>query len=140
MNLFYRILIVLLVFCFTKVFSHSFESQYVGSYYTMEEYNKLELACDNKYCLLDANRLLVAATQNESIQPCDNFLEFTMGEFIKLGALHDRYSFLGFQGEVKHKHRERQRRVVAAPIKHNDIRPLKVAKNYFKNCVNSSEF
>ena len=139
MDLFGRILLVLLVFCFAK-FSLSFENQYLGNYYSIDEYNSLELACANKYCLLDANRLLLAATQNASIEPCDDFLTFTMDEFIKYGALHDRYAFLGFQGEVKHMHKERQRKVVAARITTNDIRPLKVAKNYFKNCVNSSEF
>lgn len=131
-----RLLLLLLVFCFAK-FSLSFVNQYLGNYYTMEEYNSLELACGTKYCLSDANRLLLAATQNASIQPCDDFLTFTLGEFIKFGALHDRYAFIGFQGEVLNLLKERQRKVLAAKITPSDIRPLKVAKNYFRNCVNS---
>ncbi|CAO1421540.1 unnamed protein product [Diamesa tonsa] len=104
----------------------------------MEEYRNLELACENKYCLSDANRLLVAATQNASIEPCDDFLTFTMEEFIKYGALHDRYPSVGFQGEVLRMLKLRQRKVVAAVITPNDSRPLKIAKNFFKNCVNSN--
>lgn len=141
MDLFGRILLLLLVFCIAKFsFSLSFVNQYLGNYYTMEQYRNLELACENKYCLSDANRLLVAATQNASLDPCDDFLTFTMDEFIKYGALHDRYSYLGFQGVVKYMLQLRQRKVVAAIITPDDIRPLKVAKNYFKNCVNSSKF
>lgn len=140
MNLFGRISLLLLVFYFAKFsFSLSFVNQYLGNYYTMEEYRNLELACENKYCLSDANRLLVAATQNASIEPCDDFLTFTMEEFIKYGALHDRYPSVGFQGEVLRMLKLRQRKVVAAVITPNDSRPLKVAKNFFKNCVNSSE-
>lgn len=141
MDLCGRILLLLLVFCIAKFsFSLSFVNQYLGNYYTIEQYRNLELACANKYCLSDANRLLVAATQNASIEPCDDFLTFAMDEFIKYGALHDRYQYLGFQGEVKNMYNLRQRKAVAAIITPNDSRPLKVAKNYFKNCVNSSKF
>ncbi|CAO1378234.1 unnamed protein product [Diamesa hyperborea] len=73
-----------------------FENQYLGHHYTAEEYNNQELACDTQICLRDAQRLLLAATQNSTIKPCDDFVEFSLGQFIKLGALNDRYDIVGF--------------------------------------------
>ena len=56
-----------------------FENQYLGHHITFDEYNHLELGCDTKLCLRDAQRLLLAATQNKTIEPCEDFAEFAMG-------------------------------------------------------------
>ena len=116
-----------------------FENQYLGHHFTFDEYNHLELACDTNICLRDAQRLLLAATQNKTIEPCVDFKEFSMGQFIKLGALDDRKQFIGFTNDVYALDWERIRKVLAAKITKNDIRPLKVAKNYYRKCVNSGQ-
>ncbi|CAO1378141.1 unnamed protein product [Diamesa hyperborea] len=114
-----------------------FENQYLGHYLTREQYNGKELACDTKVCLRDANLLLLKATQNKTIEPCDDFAEFSMGQFKKLGALNERYSFIGFMRDLVSLDWERKRKVLAEKIIDTDIRPFKIAKNFYQKCVNS---
>lgn len=116
-----------------------FDSQYLGNYLTFDQYNKLELGCDTTICLRDAQRLRLAATQNKTIEPCDDFKEFSMGQFIKLRAPDDRLQTVGFSNDLNALDWERYRKVLAAKIKDDDIRPSKIAKNYYRKCVNSGE-
>ena len=131
--------LILVLNCGVLSVISQFENQYLGHHITFDEYNNLELACDTKLCLRDAQRLRLAATQNKTIEPCEDFAEFSMGRFIELGALNERYEFLGFDSEVELLYWERQRKVLATRVKKNDIRPFKIAKNYYQNCVNSGE-
>ncbi|CAO1441045.1 unnamed protein product [Diamesa serratosioi] len=132
-------IILILMNVYQLVFGCSFDSQYLGNYLTLDEYNNLDIACENKLCLNDAKRLLLVATQNKTIGPCDDFKEFALGEFIKYRALNDRYRYVGFDNDVQLLHWERQRKVLAATVKNNDIRPLRIAKNYFQKCVTSND-
>ena len=131
--------LVLVLNCVVLSVISQFENQYLGHHFTLDEYNHLELACDTKLCLRDAQRLRLAATQNKTIEPCEDFIEFSMGRFIELGALNERYATIGFIPEVDLLHWERQRKVLAAIINKNDIKPFKIAKNYFLKCVNSGK-
>lgn len=114
-----------------------FDNQYLGHYLTFEEYNNLELGCDTTICLRDSQRLLLAATQNKTIEPCDDFAEFAMGQFIKLTARNDRYKQVGFYNDVKLLNREKFRKVLATRINGNDIKPFRSAKNFYQKCVTS---
>lgn len=137
MILLWKLLFVLnIVFTFVNC---QFESQYLGNYLTFEEYNHLEIGCDTKICLRDSQYLLLSATQNKTIEPCEDFKEFSMGRFIKLGALDDRKESIGFFTDIYALDWERIRKVLAAKITKHDIRPLKIAKNYFRKCVNSGK-
>ena len=93
-----------------------FENQYLGHSFTLDEYNNLELACDTKICLRDAQRLLLAATVD--------FKEFSMGQFIKLGALDDRKQFIGFTNDFYN----RIRKVLAAKF-HYIFKRVKIIIN-----------
>ena len=137
MFLLWKILILLNIVSLFAVCD--FDSQYLGNSITFEEYNKLELACDTTICLLDSQRLLLAATHNRTIKPCDDFKEFSNGRFIKLGALDDRKEFIGFYNDLYAQDWERIRKVLATIIHESDIRPLKIAKNYYRKCVDSGE-
>lgn len=116
-----------------------FDNQYLGHHYTLDEYNNLELGCQTTICLRDAQRLLLAATQDNSTEPCENFPEFAMGRFIELAALHDRYETTGFENDMIMRGWERHRKVLAARIINKDIRPFKIAKNFYQNCLNSGK-
>lgn len=129
--------IIFLINVFTTIVVSQFENQYLGNYVTLDQYNDLEVGCQTKLCLSDAQRLLLAATQNETILPCDDFKEFSMGEFIRLRARHERYEHVGFLNDANLLHWERNRKVLAATIKEDDIRPFKIAKNLYQNCINS---
>ncbi|CAO1329984.1 unnamed protein product [Diamesa hyperborea] len=129
--------LVIFVNCVSFFVDCQFENQYLGHHFTAEEYNNQELACDTTICLRDAQLLLLAATQNKTIEPCDDFAEFSMGQFIKLAAHNDRYKRVGFINDVLLLDWNRKRKVLSAKIKGKDIRPFKIAKNFYQNCVNS---
>ncbi|CAO1378159.1 unnamed protein product [Diamesa hyperborea] len=129
--------IIILVFFVSVFVDCQFENQYLGHYLTREQYNGRKLACDTKICLRDSQRLLLQATQNKTIEPCDDFEEFSMGQFKKLAALNERYSYIGLAGDIQTLDWERERKVLAAKIKDTDIRPFKIAKNFYQKCVNS---
>ena len=139
MFLFLKLIIVINIVPLLFVNCASFENQYLGHHFTLDQYNDLELACDTTICLRDAQLLLLAATQNKTVEPCDDFIEFTNGNFIKFGALNERYKYLGFVNDLILQNWNRLRKVLAAPINADDIKPFKIAKNYFRKCVNSSK-
>lgn len=93
--------------------------------------------CESKLCLLDANRLLNAGTTNTTVKPCDDFKEFSMGNFINFRALHDRYDRIGFLYDVLAAHHERQRKMLLAPIRDGESFVHKIAKNFFQKCISS---
>lgn len=99
--------------------------------------NELSEVCETKLCLLDANRLLDAATNLWTVNPCSDFKEFSMGNFIRYKALHDRYDRIGFLYDTLSAHRERQRKLLTAKIKKNESFVSKIAKNFFQKCVDS---
>ena len=131
--------LILVLSCAVLSVISQFENQYLGHHITLDEYNHLELACDTKLCLRDAQLLRLAVTQNKTIEPCDDFREFSMGQFIKLAALNERYDTTGFVNDLKLLNWERIRKVLAARTNENDIKPFKIAKNYYEKCINSGK-
>lgn len=129
-------------FCFLLLTSvvievNSFLSRrQLGNYLNDEEYYGREL-CTTNYCILDANRLLQSATYKTNIDPCEDFLEFSMGEFYKYQALNDRYPYVGFSIEIQHRFTEKKRKLLSKSINSSDPNIYKVLRNYFQKCVNS---
>lgn len=107
-----------------------------GNFLTEDQASNLEL-CSSKFCLLDAGRLLEAATSDRQVNPCEDFKEFSMGNFIKYRALHDRYDRVGFLYDVLSTHQERQRKALKASIVEGESRVFKIVKNFFQQCVDS---
>lgn len=68
----------------------SIDLEFFGNYLNDDQNWRDEL-CVTKECLLDAGRLAEGATRQWSSHPCVDFLEFSMGNFIKFRALHERY-------------------------------------------------
>lgn len=88
--------------------------------------------------MIDIEYLLLSASQNVLIQPCNDFKEFSLGEFIKYRALNDRLQYIGFLRDVKDNYAERRRKLLDSKINEkNDGRLFKIAKNFFSKCVNS---
>lgn len=116
-----------------------FDSQYLGNFLTDEEYEQREF-CNTKVCLLDNDRLIYSATRNSSVDPCDDFREFSSGEFLKHRVLNDRYQYIGFQIEIQNLFKERQRIILNKRIGGNEPKTVKVLKSFFKKCTNSGCF
>jgi hypothetical protein len=115
-----------------------FTNQFIGSSLSDEEAMTREF-CETKVCLVDTEILMLAATQNATVAPCDDFKEFGLGVFIKYRALNDRYQYKGLQSDLDEQFREKNRKVVSAKVSENDPRVFKIMKSYFAKCVNSSE-
>lgn len=130
--------VLILLFLTTASFAQ-FDLQHLGKYVSVEQRIEEEV-CETKYCMLDANYLFYAATQNSTVEPCDDFREFAMGTFIKFRALNDRYEFNGFDLDLLNDYWELLRKVLAAEInEEKDSRIHKVMKNHFRKCVSSGE-
>lgn len=110
--------------------------EWLGDYFTDDQISNTSL-CGSKSCLLDAGRLLEAAAQ-QSVQPCDDFREFSMGNFIKYRALHDRYDRVGFLYDNLAVHYERLRKTLTAPVEADDSWVFKIVKNFFQKFVDAS--
>lgn len=131
-----RYLVILLFFALAYA---EFELQYLGDSLTDEE-AQARVFCNTKYCIEDSQILFYAATQNNSVDPCLDFKEFSMGTLIRYRALHERYFAIGLQNDVQNLHQERIRKSLNAEIQKDDPRMFKVLKNFFGKCVSSSEF
>lgn len=121
---------------FQSVKSQIFENQFIGNYLTEKEYLSRE-KCNMKVCLLDADRLIYAATRNASVKPCDDFKTFSMGEFYLHRKKSDRYTFIGFNPEVERLLNERYRTVLNSTIKKNDLKVIKFLKRFFMKCTDT---
>lgn len=129
--------ILLLVVAIKHSNGETFESQFLGNFVSEDVYKDREI-CSTKVCMMDNDLLIYSATHEPQVNPCEDFREFAMGEFIKYRKLHDRYQFLGFDNSVDRLHRERQRKLLSQRIGTDDPKYLKVLKNFFSKCVNSS--
>lgn len=112
------------------------ELQFIGDSITKEEATERDL-CRTKYCLLDANSLLVAATQNKSVRPCDDFKEFALGTFLRYRSVSDRDPYNGFFRDLENVYVERLRKVLAAPEYDTDTQVIRGMKDFFAKCVSS---
>lgn len=130
-----RYFVILLIFAFANA---EFELQYLGDSLTDDE-AQARVFCNTKYCIEDSQILFYAATQNNSVDPCLDFKEFSMGTLIRYRALHERYFAIGLQNDVTKMHQERIRKSLNAEIQKDDPRMFKVLKNFFGRCVSSSE-
>lgn len=129
-------LIILVFFVIANV-AGQFDLQFIGDSITSDSEQKRDY-CNSKYCLLDANNLFYAATQNSSITACDDFKEFSLGTFIKYRAVDDRERYNGLWGDVQNAHNEQKRKFLAEKINSKDSRVVKVMKKFFDHCVNAT--
>lgn len=134
MTVFYFCWLILTIFNPVQVLS--VDIQELGNYLSSKEIDSTEL-CGSKLCLLDSSRLVDSATKQWSVDACQDFREFSMGNFIKYRALHDRYDRIGFLFDVLSLHSERQRKILAEPIQQNEPKIFKIIKNFFQKCVDS---
>lgn len=117
----------------------TFPIKYKGNFLSLEEYDNLDL-CSNKWCLDDANRIIEEMSYNDTIEPCEDFKEFVCGTFFKERALNERYEYIGFRRNYELKLDEERHKALKAPIDEKDGKAVKVTKNFYQRCINSSKF
>lgn len=98
--------------------------------------NVTEEECITKVCLLDSLRLFEYATDDEFIEPCENFTEYSLEKFLKINSvLDDKFSFNSLSY-----HQKRQRKMLHAEINEDELKGHKIAKNFFQKCIDTSKF
>lgn len=115
----------------------TFPIKYKGNFLSLEEYEKLDL-CSNKWCLNDANRIIEEMSYNETVEPCEDFSEFVCGTFFKERAWHERYEYIGFRRDYELKINVERHKALKVPIDEKDGKAVKVTKNFYQRCINSS--
>lgn len=134
-----NVIVCFLAFC-PLVFGYgSFPIKYKGSTLSVDDYHKLEL-CVNKFCIEDSNRILLEMSYNKSVDPCEDFNEFTCGTFFKERAYNERYAFIGYEENYKRTVQEKRNRILKAPINDNEPTTEKIMKTFHKQCINSREY
>lgn len=116
-----------------------FPSDFLGDTLNDEDYEKQDF-CSSKVCMFDSGRLIYSASHNSrDVEPCTDFKNFSMGEFITHRVPNDRYPAIGFQNDVRRIFEEKQKQILISAIKPDEPKVFKVVKSFFQKCVNSSE-
>ncbi|KAI5692897.1 hypothetical protein M8J75_003309 [Diaphorina citri] len=93
--------------------------------------------CYSEGCIHTASKLL--SNMNQSVDPCQDFYRFTCGRFLEETVIPDdqssvsSFSVIGDQLEVQ------LRTIIETPAEDSDIKPFRLAKNYYKVCMNETQ-
>lgn len=72
---------------------------------------------------------------NKTADPCDDFFEFACGSFVSTTAIPEDKAEVS-QFSLADEHLQEQLRVlVEEPIRDNELKPFKLAKEYYKLCM-----
>lgn len=89
--------------------------------------------CTSEYCVADQNRLLSAAAGYQTVSACDDFKTYAMDRFLNQ-LVPDGVVAVGFLNDVRKSFAEKQKLVLEAPVKPNDLRIFKLLKRFFIKC------
>lgn len=92
----------------------------------------------SKACVLDAARLIEFASDDEFLQPCDDFTEFALGKFIQFRSMQEDYDKSGFLSDTL-AHDLRLEKILKAPLKDEDTKNHKIIKNFFQKCTDEGK-
>jgi hypothetical protein len=96
--------------------------------------------CYSKICRLDTSRLLDSSTDQENVEPCDDFKEYSLGKFIRRRREFNDDNESGFLWDIENTFRAKQKNILSVPVMSNeDTKAIKIAKNLFQKCIDRSE-
>lgn len=102
------------------------------------ESENLRNVCLSESCLLDSLRLLEnASDDDEFIDPCNNFAEFSLGKLLKIRSLIQEKVGNVFSFNSLTENQKRNRRILKAAIVDDDWREHKITKNFFQKCIDT---
>jgi hypothetical protein len=99
--------------------------------------SKTRDVCLSKSCLLDTLRFLENASEDEFIDPCNNFAEFALGKLIKIRSLINHPEKVIFSFNALTENQKRNRRILKEQIVDDDWREHKITKNFFQKCIDT---
>lgn len=92
--------------------------------------------CLTPGCIKAAGQIL--DKMDQSVDPCDNFYDFACGQFVKDTIIPgDKVSVNSFNA-INNKLMEQLREIITAPSKASEIKPFRVVKQLYFNCMHPS--
>ncbi|KAF7992754.1 hypothetical protein HCN44_005098 [Aphidius gifuensis] len=92
--------------------------------------------CLSPACIHAASRML--NNMDSKVSPCDNFYKYSCGNFIKSTQLADSVHSQDSYSQSEHKLKNELRSIINLPNFPNDTKPLRIAKDFYQTCLNTS--
>nr|CAD7452415.1 unnamed protein product [Timema tahoe] len=80
----------------------------------------------------------VLSSMDLNVDPCDNFYDFACGQFIKKTTIPDEKSSVNRFTLISDELQMQLRQIVDEPVKADDLKPFRLAKDLFRSCINKS--
>lgn len=85
--------------------------------------------------------MIIASTflskMNASINPCDDFYEFACGNFIKTTIISEDAGSVNTINIIESRVLSQMHTLLNSEISPNEIRPFKMAKQFYRQCMNT---
>lgn len=95
-----------------------------------------QVKCETRECIATAADILV--TLDQTVNPCDNFYNFACGGFANYSLLANGLMTVNQYQNVEQKILRQLYALISADVKADEIRPIRMAKHFFKSCMNRS--
>ncbi|XP_066258701.1 neprilysin-2 isoform X4 [Euwallacea similis] len=92
--------------------------------------------CVSPGCIHTASRVL--EYMDQSVDPCDDFYQFTCGNFIKKTIIPDDKSSVTSFSLISDELQEQLRKMIEEPIKADEPQPFQLTKKLYKACMNKT--
>ncbi|XP_066143642.1 neprilysin-2 isoform X1 [Euwallacea fornicatus] len=92
--------------------------------------------CVSPGCIHTASRVL--EYMDQSVDPCDDFYQFTCGNFIKKNIIPDDKSSVTSFSLISDELQEQLRKMIEEPIKDGEPKPFQLTKKLYKACMNKT--
>ncbi|CAH1111368.1 unnamed protein product [Psylliodes chrysocephalus] len=103
---------------------------------TSPDQDEPEKVCLTAGCIHTASRVL--EYMDETVDPCDDFYQFTCGNFIKTTNIPDDKSSVTSFSIINDMLMEQLRTMIEEPVQENEPKPFKLTKKLYKACMNKT--
>lgn len=95
-----------------------------------------KLLCETPGCVKAASNMINYI--DESVDPCDNFYEFSCGSYIKNTAIPEDKVTVDSFSDVRDLVQEQLRTIINEPVRADESKPFRLAKNFNFACLNKT--